>query len=1542
MSEQGLRLLIVDDEESVRTPLAEHLNNIYHYKVDAAADGQQALNLLDKFRGQYDVALIDQVLEGMINGLDLLSRIKEQYPDIQVIIFTGWEMNEDEGVEILRQGAYRYIAKPYNLRELALTIRFAAEERWTRLERHYLAALVKANQGLTQKKQQQEQLSIAWDFVREQLDVSTFFVGLCSLNSEHLSFPIAYDDGKVVTLPEINLEGELAELSLASYVVKNSEEVLWSTPEEMEMICKEKHITPRLEGRPSASCFCLPLQLGGLVIGVLSAQSYQQYIFTPVLQNALRALSGHLSAALENSRLFSDLEQKRLDIERQANRLSALHGLAITINSTLELKEILTKTCESAVEFFGADHSGLVLFDPDFERGKVVAEYPDFGALEWPIRLRGIPAEEKLIETLQPLIFYDTQTDESLGEIRNYLSKLGIRSILFVPVIGRTGIIGSFSLDVTKREHHFSTEDVELSKAFAAQVAVAIENARLFYAAKEGRDYLQSLFEASSEVISPRDPNDVLQSIVEQACQSTSAWRAVILLVDESGYPRILASSGFDQHMEAATSIRASGISRQVMSSGVPRFIDDISEQSDVVHPAMLEQGVKGAACLPLQLMGKNIGILWIHFQEEHVFSESEKTALQIYANQSAVAYDNARHMRELSQLHQATEAISSVEEPKQVLQKIVEGATHVLGADFALIWSYDVNRDTFIPEEMTAFGLTEEQLRKFREEEPSAGKTTRRVLKDRYIEVNDLAMEPLEHLGEPTRTFLQELMVSSFQSILLSVADEPLGVLHLDYKTPRHFDREERRILENFANHAALTLKKARLISQVKRSREAAQVVAKVSTLGELENTLEEIVHGARDVLKCDITTLYTFDERAQKFNLVAGTGYENKGNLRPPEDVARDSSLWRVIELTSPYYHYAENAPEDRLLQGGFVRNEQVRSSLAVQLRSGNERVGVMFINYCTPHRFTDDEIKNALQFADQAAVAIWNAQLHGELQKRVQTLNALYEAGKAISSTLTLDETLNRIVAQALNVVGSSCQSDGCFSYIALRNGDVLQFVAASSNDIYRVLQQQAEINLEHNEKIGIVGQVIRKGVSANISDVTKHIDYIRVSGDTRSQLSVPIKRGEVITGALSIEHPDFNAFLDDDVQNLELLASQAGVAIENARLFEAVEKLTSSLDQEDTYTAICRIAVDYFKVDHSGLVLFDEDLKTGNVVAEYPKVGMEGVEITLRGVPAEEKLIESRKPLIVQDVPGEAGFEPVRGVLNRLGTRSILLIPIIGKNRILGSFGLDVMKQPRNFTKDEIEVCKIFAAQAAVAIENAQKYKDAKKSLGATTALAWMGVVSSTWRHSIAGHAITVRDQLELLRSDLIESKASDSLLKRLASIERLTNLIIEKPVSSPLGSDEGIQSIGLNRLIVERTKQLWDSELYQPVKLDLQLDLKDNATIRIDPKWFRQVLDIVLDNAVEATSKQVERRIILHTKEIDRRAIIEITDNGGGVPKELLSKLFMEPILKTKGSKGLGMGLLLARMILQAYGGELQLGETGSNGTTMIASMSLET
>jgi hypothetical protein len=212
------------------------------------------------------------------------------------------------------------------------------------------------------------------------------------------------------------------------------------------------------------------------------------------------------------------------------------------------------------------------------------------------------------------------------------------------------------------------------------------------------------------------------------------------------------------------------------------------------------------------------------------------------------------------------------------------------------------------------------------------------------------------------------------------------------------------------------------------------------------LDKTLKATVEGARTVLGCDIATLYTFDEDKQRFVRAVGVGYRDVKNMRPPEEIAPDSVLWKIIRLVGDKnYHLSEDAPT-RPAERSFCASRRSSLSLGIQLRVVSAVSVSCFINYRTPHRFAEDEIQDALQFANQAAVAIRNAQLHDEVRKRAEVMEGLYEAGKAITSTLALEETLDRIAEQALHVVGANCPQIGCFSHIALREGDKLRFVAA----------------------------------------------------------------------------------------------------------------------------------------------------------------------------------------------------------------------------------------------------------------------------------------------------------------------------------------------------------------------------------------------------------------------------------------------------------------------------------------------------------------
>jgi DNA-binding NtrC family response regulator len=125
-------VLLVDDEASLREPLAKHLRQEYGYQVDTATSSEEVLIQLEQNQSRYEVVLMDESLPLVPSqkpeplGVTLTTKIKTRYPDIEIIIFSDEKMTS--GLEALRAGAYRYLAKPFNLEELGMLIQMAAEQ----------------------------------------------------------------------------------------------------------------------------------------------------------------------------------------------------------------------------------------------------------------------------------------------------------------------------------------------------------------------------------------------------------------------------------------------------------------------------------------------------------------------------------------------------------------------------------------------------------------------------------------------------------------------------------------------------------------------------------------------------------------------------------------------------------------------------------------------------------------------------------------------------------------------------------------------------------------------------------------------------------------------------------------------------------------------------------------------------------------------------------------------------------------------------------------------------------------------------------------------------------------------------------------------------------------------------------------------------------------------------------------------------------------------------------------------------------------------
>jgi signal transduction histidine kinase len=179
-------------------------------------------------------------------------------------------------------------------------------------------------------------------------------------------------------------------------------------------------------------------------------------------------------------------------------------------------------------------------------------------------------------------------------------------------------------------------------------------------------------------------------------------------------------------------------------------------------------------------------------------------------------------------------------------------------------------------------------------------------------------------------------------------------------------------------------------------------------------------------------------------------------------------------------------------------------------------------------------------------------------------------------------------------------------------------------------------------------------------------------------------------------------------------------------------------------------------------------------------------------------------------------------------------------------------------------------------------------------------------------------------------------------QRLDDIAAMLTKIRETPITAPLSTEEGVESVPIKYLLQERIKQLWDREPYKSVQYRLSLAVEEHVTVRASPEWLKRALDLLIDNAIEAMAMSTVKKLNVAARPVGNGVEITLSDTGRGIPEDVFRRLFQEPIKKPKGAKGAGVGLLQAQTIVQTYGGEIKVGSTGPTGTTMVIWLPLET
>jgi sigma-B regulation protein RsbU (phosphoserine phosphatase) len=321
------------------------------------------------------------------------------------------------------------------------------------------------------------------------------------------------------------------------------------------------------------------------------------------------------------------------------------------------------------------------------------------------------------------------------------------------------------------------------------------------------------------------------------------------------------------------------------------------------------------------------------------------------------------------------------------------------------------------------------------------------------------------------------------------------------------------------------------------------------ITAVLDLPELLQKIPQLIARITKFQAFAVYLLDPKREELSIAYSVGYS--------EEMAR------TLRVKVGHGLVGAAVEEGKPILVNDVREdpryvEAVPDSLAelvVPLRRKGRVIGALNLLSHTAGQFTETDEALLRQFGAHVAVAIENARLFEDARQYTSTLETLAEIGREFGAILQLDELLTRIANLTKRLIDYRT-----FGILLLNEeaGELEMKVAVSYGDAERMRRVQLGV--------GLVGYSALHKEAVLVPDVSKDPRYINVVDDARSELVIPLMLKDRCIGVFDLESPELDAFTKNHVEILTLLASQAAVAIENARLYETILANEVRLEKE----------------------------------------------------------------------------------------------------------------------------------------------------------------------------------------------------------------------------------------------------------------------------------------------------------------------------------------------------------------------------------------
>jgi len=1010
----------------------------------------------------------------------------------------------------------------------------------------------------------------------------------------------------------------------------------------------------------------------------------------------------------------------------------------------------------------------------------------------------------------------------------------------------------------------------------------------------------------------------MLDLIVNKAATVMDAQACSLLLADRDGTLVIEASYGLADDIVNQTRISfGEGIAGQVAVSGEPMLISDVVADPRFSNDIRPRANISGSMCIPLKdEYGQVYGVLSMrrHFPKP-AFNGDDLKLFQVFGTHAGLALSNAElysrlnsKINEMASISDVLRTVNSSLALDDRLDRIADAIREVVAFDRCCVYLLEDEGTEFVSRAQSGYDNPEEIVQRIPVNEGVFG-----IAASERI--------PVFTRGLPSIPESQDVIGGELLVAPIVVKDSCIGVVIVDNSiTNTTIGNEQVGLLSTFVNQAGIAVENARLYEAMQHKYDELNVLYEhshtISAAYGLKNVSDALMQTCTQAVKCSGAGVILLDVLRGSARLLTTSGDMTRVSSEINAILDTPQGLQHIRSQRQPEVMNHEtddriSCPITRAYDKRWPVNK--KNVILVPLITEDTVIGMVVLSRNSTDLFADNDVKLSSIIAGHAATVIRNAYtVEQRMSQRVLELSALYDFSSRITSSSTLNEAFDSILA----ILAGLVDFDESFVYVVDREKELAAPMAARFRTGEGVWPE-----VELLEGHGIVSWVVNESkaiVSPDLSRDRRFSSFHKGRAKVRSVMAIPlVVHGEVVA-ALVVHSENPKQYTEDNVRVLSIIASQ-GAAIFSE--LQALNRLASYTDN-----ILASIAAGVVTLDqHRNVISWNAAAERISNVSAKDIVGTHGEKALslLNIAPKQQTLIHNAIAGVIQTRKTYNGYKlrfehvPKPGAMtdgSESGTVTYINMSIsLLRDKAGNNQGLVVIFED---ITHELEMETKFQRMSE---------------------LASIGQLAANIAHELRNPLSSIKGAAQFLQNEYTSVNAANITPDDTAITEFLGIIIDEV---------NGLNSLTTEFLDFARPLQIYTrlTSVNKLIKKNLQLmrvtiednnvkiqtDLEDNLPeIQADGKHIEQILRNIILNALQAMPGGGSLRIATESR--PGGICMSISDTGTGIKKDKLDRVF-QPFFTTK-TKGTGLGLSIVNKIVENHSGKIELESTEGVGTT---------